>query len=162
MLRTIFPNARYVLLDANVLVVLIAGQVRPNLIARLSPGSSGLGEEDFEIILGLLDHFEATITTPYVLTEVNGLLNKLDSNSATECRAKLAEYIPLMEPRYTEPKVLAAHEQFATFGIADVSILYASDHTLIVTADGPLVGFLPNTISVLEYQQWKHILKNNV
>jgi hypothetical protein len=161
-IRTIFPNARYILLDANVLVLLIAGQVRPNLIARLSPGNSDVGEEDFEIIGGLVEHFEATITTPYVLTEVNGLLNKLDANSATECRAKLAEYIPLMEPRYTEPNVLAAHEQFATFGIADVSILHASDHTLIVTADGPLVSYLPKTVSVLDYQQWKQILKNNV
>jgi hypothetical protein len=33
---------------------------------------------------------------------------------------------------------------------------------LIVTADGPLVGFLANNVSVLEYQQWKQILKNNV
>ena len=126
-IRSAFPKSRYIFPDANILVLLIAGQVRPTIVPQLSPGTYRFDVDDFEVLSGLFAQFDATITTPYILAEVNTLLSRLDNNSMVECRAKLAEYIPNLENRYTQPKDLAASNRFPNFGISDVSILFASD-----------------------------------
>ena len=154
-----FPNSRYLFPDANILVLLIAGQVRPDLVPQLSPGSYRFEQDDFELLLKASAEFEATITTPYILSEVNTLLSSLDHNSMIECRGKLAEYIPTFVNRYTDPEALAASNRFSNFGIADVSILFASEQALVLTQDGRLLGLLQKECDVLDYSVVKQLVK---
>ena len=157
-LRSLYPKSRYIFPDANILVLLIAGQVRPNLIPQLSPCNYRFDIDDFEVLSNLLAQFDATITTPYILAEVNSLLSALDNNSMVECRAKLAEYIPRLESRYTEPNDLASSSQFPNFGISDVSILFASNQALVVTQDGGLLSLLQEQCDVLDYTAVKQLI----
>jgi hypothetical protein len=157
-LPTAFPKSRYIFPDANILVLLIAGQVSPNLVPQLSPGNYPFDIDDFELLSRLLAQFDATITTPYVLAEVNSLLSKLDNNSMVECRAKLAEYIPLLESRYNEPKDLASSNRFPNFGITDVSILFASEQAFVLTQDGGLIGLLQKERDILDYDTVKQLI----
>ena len=157
-IRSSFPNSRYIVPDANILVLIIAGQVRPNLIPQLSPGNYRFEIDDFEILTQLISQFDAIITTPYILSEVNSLLASLDNNSMVECRAKLAEYIPLLESRYTEPKDLASSNRFANFGITDVSILSDCNQALVLTQDGGLLGLLQKHCDVIDYASVKQLI----
>jgi len=157
-IRSSYPNSRYIFPDANILVLLIAGQVRPNLVPQLSPGRYRFDIDDFEVLSRLFAQFDATITTPYILAEVNSLLSSLDNNSMVECRAKLAEYIPKMENRYTEPRDLAANKRFPDFGISDISILFASQQALVLTQDGGLLGLLQKQCDVLDYATVKQLI----
>ena len=157
-LRSVYPRSRYIFPDANILVLLIAGQVRPNLIPLLSPGSYQFDVDDFRILTKLLLQFDATITTPYVLSEVNSLLSKLDRDSMIDCRAKLAEIIPKLLTRYSEPEQLATSNRFSNFGIADVSILFAADQALVLTQDGQLLGLLQKDCDVLDYSVVKQLV----
>ena len=138
--------------DANILVLLIAGQVRPTIVPQRSHRELiGLTLTTSEVLSGLFAQFDATITTPYILAEVNTLLSRLDNNSMVECRAKLAEYIPNLENRYTQPKDLAASNRFPNFGISDVRILFAPDQALVLTQDCGLIGLLQKQCDVLDY-----------
>ena len=157
-LRSVYPKSRYILPDANILVLLIAGQVRPNLVPQLSPGSYRFDIDDFDVLSHLFAQFDATITTPYILAEVNSLLSRLENNSMVECRAKLAEYIPMLKNRYNDPKELASSNLFPNFGISDVSILYASDQALVLTQDGGLLGLLQKECDVLDYASVKQLI----
>lgn len=161
-LRTIYPDAKDIFLDANLLVLLIAGQVRVNLMQTLSPGNLHLVVDDFDLIKSLLADFDKTITTPYILSEVNTLFNKLDHNSRIQCREKLAEYIPKLENKYQEPTQLATDPLFSSFGIADISILHASEETLVVTEDGSLLGLLQKRRDVLDYSALKSMLSKSI
>ena len=157
-LREYFAKERYVLLDTNLLVLLIVGQVRPNLLPRLSPGKYSFAIDDFEILKRIVAQFEQAVTTPYLLTEVSSILGKLDHNSMMECRAKLAEYLPALDCRYTGSDKLAQEAEFVRFGIADVSIFRASNETPFVTEDCPLIGLLQNRCSVLNYEAAKQMV----
>jgi hypothetical protein len=160
-LRSAFPKSRYIFPDANILVLLIAGQVSPNLVPMLSPGNYQFDIDDFELLSRLLAQFDATITTPYILAEVNSLLSKLDDNSMVECRAKLAEYIPKLQNRYAEPRELASSNRFPDFGLSDVSILFASEHALVLTQDGSLIGLLQKQRDVLDYTTVKQLIADS-
>jgi hypothetical protein len=157
-IRSSYPGSRYIFPDANILVLLIAGQVRPNLVPQLSPGNYRFDIDDFEVLSRLILEFEGTITTPYILAEVNSLLSSLDNNSMVECRAKLAEYIPLLENRYTKPDELASSSRFPDFGISDVSILFASEQALVLTQDGGLLGLLQKQCDVIDYTSVKQLI----
>lgn len=159
--RTYFPQES-IFLDSNILVLLIAGQVRPNLLPKLSPGNIHFSVDDFELISTLLRQFKEARTTPYILTEVNSLLNsKLDQNSSLECREKFAEYIPLLANTYTEPKKLAEHSLFSAFGIADISIFEACQNTLVLTDDNRLISLLQGSCEVLDYNTLKQIVEQS-
>jgi hypothetical protein len=154
MLRDQFPHAKKVLIDANVLVILVVGQTRQTLIASVSPGDYSLTPEDFTLITSEIAAFEASVTTPYLLAEVNTLFPKPDVNTVLECRSTLGSYIPLLENNYIEPAVLSQDRSFASFGIADVSIVHAADSsTLVLTADWALTGLLASRgCSVIHYE----------
>ena len=156
MLRTIFPSAKNILLDANLLVVLFIGQVRETLF-----GSSPVSEytnADYELIRGIASEFDAVVTTPYLLAEVNSLLNT--SYAREECREALALLLPEMENRYTEPITLSKDPFFLKFGISDVSIIHAlGSDTIVLTSDGPLAGKLGNAYAI-HFADLKLIIKN--
>jgi hypothetical protein len=99
------------------------------------------------------------IITPYLLSEVNSLLTKLDINSRTDARRILATLIPTLDYYHTKPDLLACDPDFAEFGITDISILHASETaTLVLTEDGPLTGLLKNKRDVLNYKELKDII----
>ncbi len=159
-LRNLYPEVKKILLDANILVILIASKVRPELLERLSPGNRRFAMEDIERLEKVLSKYPIVVTTPYVLTEVNSLINsRVDKNSAVECRAFLAQAIASLENHYVEPSVLSADPDFTTYGIADISIRYAivKEDTLVLSEDNPLRGLLRDRY-ILSYFDLKDIL----
>ena len=67
---------RGVLLDANLLVLYVAGRHDLRLLSSLKATRSlGFGERDFRLVVGVAGALGPLLTTPHVLTEVNGLLN---------------------------------------------------------------------------------------
>lgn len=162
-IRSLYPGTKNIFLDANILVLLVVGQVRPDLLAKISPGNVSFDVDDFELIVAILKEFENTVTTPYILAEVNNLLLRIDHNSRIECREKLGEYISLLTNFYTAPIALVKHPQFKSFGIADISILHAaSKETLILTEDGPLIGLLQGSQNGLDYNTLKLIVQEDL
>ena len=155
MLRELYPQTRYLLLDANLLVVLVIGQVRQQLFGR-SPVEM-YSNADYDLLVSLIGEFEGVVTTPYLLSEVNTLLTKTGTYYCRECRSALSALIPELSCTYTEPAILSRNVHFATFGISDISIVDSSATSIFVlTAEGPLTGLLGGQdIPVFKYGDLK-------
>jgi hypothetical protein len=153
MIRELFPSATGILLDTNLLVVLIIGQVQQLLFGR-SPVSE-FSISDFDLLV-------ATLSTPYILAETSAHFTKTGANARRDCRAALSAYIPLMQTRYSTPEMLAQNQLFGQFGITDVSIFEAADdRTFVLTTDGALVGMLnAKGIPCLKYSDYRSIAAN--
>ena len=158
-IRTAFPSTKTIFLDSNILVLLIVGQVRPNLLQVLSPGNISFAIDDFELIKEIILEYGEPVTTPYILSEVSSLLNKLDHNSRIECLEQLSKYIPLLDNQYTPPEELSVDPLFSVYGIADISILSASEDSLVLTEDNPLIGLLQKSRTVLDYHTLKQVIR---
>ena len=157
-IRNAFPGTKTIFLDSNILVLLIVGQVRPNRLQEISPGNISFSIDDFELIKEIILEYRELRTTPYILSEVSSLLNKLDHNSRTECLEQLSKYIPTLANKYTPPQELAVDSRFSAFGIADISILFASEDSLVLTEDNPLIGLLQDSRTVVNYQTVKQLI----
>jgi len=162
MLRDLFPNATKILIDANILVIIIVGQLRQTLLGSVSPGNFTLTPEDYTLITNEIGAFRASVTTPYLLAEVNTLFPKPDENTLIDCRRTLASYIPLLENNYAIPEVLAVDSSFASFGIADISIINAAAaDTLVLTADWALNGLLEQRgCFVIHYEVLRQMIES--
>lgn len=160
MLRDLYSHTKKILLDANLLVLLLAAKAGANLI-RLSPGNQTFDANDADLLDNVVAEYkyENMIITPYLLSEVNSLLTKLDINSRTDARRILATLIPTIDYYHTKPDLLACDPDFAEFGITDISILHASETaTLVLTEDGRLAGLLKKRRDVLTYKDLKDMI----
>jgi hypothetical protein len=146
-------HSRYLLIDSNLLVVLIVGRVAIGLLGKESV--KDYHAKDYELLLKFVSQFEGYVTTQAILAETNALLTKTGAWARNECWAALAEQIPLFAERCSNSSELAKNPDFSRFGLTDISIkAAASDDTLVLSADWPLVGLLrANGIAALHYEE---------
>ncbi len=153
----ILPRKK-LLLDANLLVVVTVGLVAESIFG--SGPVSGYRYEDFLFLRRLIAACEETVVTPYILAEVNSLLNKTGF-ARKDCRSVFAEaIIPAVTEHYIESRELALNSYaMREFGLADTSIIHLADPTvLILSADGPLVGYLKGKHQpALHYEEIRHL-----
>jgi hypothetical protein len=138
-----------ILLDTNILLLYIVGTLydgRPQDFKRTSKFS----EEDFEILLKLLNSFDIKVTTPNILTEVSNLIG-----NRIELHEPLAGYIKITQESFIKSTSLVEEDFFAEFGLADTATVnMAKDSFLVVTDDGPLYGLLINNrVDAINFDQ---------
>lgn len=149
---------RKVLLDSNLLVVLIVGLADQPLLF----GKSALGYDlkDFSLLQTIIQKCEKVIVTPYILAEVNSLLNRTGF-ARDRCRIILSEaIIPVLEEHYQTSLVLSKNIfEVRNFGLTDTSIIEAiDDNVFVVTADGPLYGYLSQKgFPAIFYKDIRHL-----
>lgn len=78
-------RGRGVLVDSNLLVLFITGSVNRRRI-QTSKRTSGFTDEDFDLLVRLIDHFGKLIATPHVLSQVSDLTDlKADELRRAAC-----------------------------------------------------------------------------
>lgn len=157
MIRDLFPFAESLLLDANMFVVQVVGECGLPLSGHKPVGD--YNRSDFELLSRTIREFDRSITTPFIVSEVSGLLNTTGS-ARVACRTLLSKLVPEYVEQYDPSKSLAAHKDIAKYGFADISIERAAKDTgaLVLSADGPLVQMLRSQgITSLHYKEWKDI-----
>ena len=124
-----------VLVDANLLFLLILGFYDRSQIPR-NPRTREYVEEDFDLLVELLGHFQRIITVPNVLTEVSNLSTKFDNARRLQFLEHFRCYISALDERYVESKVASVENEFARIGLTDTVIaLVAAQKNLVLTAD---------------------------
>jgi hypothetical protein len=139
------------IIDSNLLVVIVIGRARETLLGRIPV--EGFHLSDFERLAEFTSLFKNVTTTPYILSEVNSLLNKT-GYARGECRAALASQVELMDESVLHSKLLTRDSSFVEFGLTDVSIMAtATQDTLVLTEDEDLLGLLTQAgIAALRYK----------
>ena len=118
-------GARGVLLDANLLVLYVAGRHDQRLVASLKATRSlGLGARDFQLVVAAVGAFGPLLTTPHVLTEVNGLLNTgLPGRHRWDVMSTFSAVIGESAETSASAPALARDPLFRRLGLTDASIL---------------------------------------
>jgi hypothetical protein len=139
------------IIDSNLLVVVVIGRARGTLLGRKP--AEGFHLSDFERLAEFTSLFKKVTTTPYILSEVNSLLNKT-GYARRECRAALASQVESMDEYQNPSNTLTRDNSFEEFGLTDIGIKYAAtDDTLVLTEDEDLIGLLTQSgIAAIRYK----------
>ncbi|HSB11062.1 MAG TPA: PIN domain-containing protein [Blastocatellia bacterium] len=134
------------LVDSNLLLLYFVGAYNPERISTFKGTySRGFGEDDFDLLIRLFSVFDRIVTTPNILTEVSNLSNQLRRDEKQTYYADFARQMPLLTEHYTESKEISVLQHFIDFGLTDSGIInLARENFLVLTDDGPLVGYLQN------------------
>lgn len=131
------------LLDANLLVLLVAGGLAPEKVGS----HRRLRQFDTVDLLNLRDvsqRFVRHVSIPNVLTEASNHLGSGSQELAPGAAAALAGYIAHLSEVYVPSEQATATGAYARFGLADAAIILAArQHGLTVaTAEHALHGTL--------------------
>ncbi len=139
---------RGLLLDSNLLLLYVVGQTDRNLVASFKRTRSLFTDADFRLLVLLTTLFDSLVTTPHVLTEVNGLTNALTGSYRVDVRARLASDIAVLDERHTPAVGLAVTTAFNGLGLTDAALAFLAQSPngpLVLSTDGALVQFILST-----------------
>lgn len=128
------PRSGY-FIDANLLVLLVAGSTNRHLITkhrRLREYS----EEDYDILLNVIGQVERVYVTPNTLTEASNLLSQHADPERSQMLDMLRYVIHSSEEVVVQSSVASSRSEFDQFGLTDSALLeVASEETPLLTVD---------------------------
>lgn len=131
-----------VLIDTNLLLVLLVGNIDRRLVGRIGR-TEKYTKEDYERIKDALCLFNRFIIIPQVLTETGNMLKRYCPTASTllDLTLELRRFVHDHATRESRAlsRRITIHPAFENLGYADAAILNAAaGRHLIFTDDGPL------------------------
>ena len=154
------PN-KGVLVDANLLLLLVLGTVRPQLIvtnARLA----SFTHADYDLINGLVAQFKRVVSTPNILTEVSNLANKVtdaDKELFHAIFAKVITEVIKTEEYVDSASVANGQPDTWKLGLADAvaTKVCMTQEVLLLSTDLQLVGHVQKMgAAALNFNHLRH------
>ena len=131
-----------ILIDANLLVVLLVGQLGPAHLKNCRATKS-FTPDDFSLLQRFVVQFDTLVTTPHILTEVSNLAGTLPEGLLGKFRAMFREVVKRLSERPLPAREIAWAAPFLRFGLTDTAItMIAPRRYLVLTVDLPLCGLL--------------------
>jgi hypothetical protein len=130
-----------VVLDTNLLLLLILGGARRELIGkkRLNMFSA----EDYDTLSAIVDRFGLLATTPNILTEVSNLADQITGSHRDAYIGSFVNHLSMLDERYVPSNKLVGSPVFNLFGLSDAVIAeIATRELLVMTIDLPLYHYL--------------------
>lgn len=122
-------------IDANLLVLFVAGREDPDLIVR-HRRLEGYTIGDYVLLLQLVDTVDQVLVTPNTLTETSNLLSQHREPERSRLLQRLRAVIQDSREITVASAVAAANPVFARLGLTDAALLeVASADTPVVTMD---------------------------
>ena len=126
---------RGVFVDANLLVLLVAGALDPAIIPRHKRLRT-FGTEDFERLRDLAAHYQQVLVTPNTLTEASNLLGQHGEPERSLLLTTLRSLIHESREVVVASADAADHPSFPRLGLTDAGLLgLVSKDTPLVTVD---------------------------
>ena len=122
-------------MDANLLVLLVAGALDPEIIAKHRRLRT-FGAQDFERVQEMVSGFERVLVTPNTLTEASNLLGQHREPERSRLLATLRILIGESHEVVVASADAAGHPSFLRLGLTDAGLLgLVSQDTPLVTVD---------------------------
>ncbi|MCE2423219.1 MAG: hypothetical protein J4G03_07930 [Gemmatimonadetes bacterium] len=122
-------------MDANLLVLLVAGALDPEIIAKHKRLRT-FGTEDFERVQEVVSKFERVLVTPNTLTEASNLLGQHREPERSGLLTTLRRLIGESHEVVVASADAAGHPSFLRLGLTDAGLLgLVSRDTPLVTVD---------------------------
>jgi hypothetical protein len=127
--------ANSVVLDANLLVLLVAGHTDINLIDR-HKNLSDYDVDGFDLLVEKLEEYSQVILTPNTLTEASNLLRQIREPDRSLVTRRLGNLIRERDERYVISKDVVTEKTFARLGLTDAALIStARENGVLLSAD---------------------------
>jgi predicted nucleic acid-binding protein len=130
--------AKSVVLDANLLVLLVAGHTDKSLIER-HKNLSAYDVDGFDLLVETLAEYSQVVLTPNTLTEASNLLRQIGDPDRSRVTLTLGHLIREHEERYIVSKHATVEKTFSRLGLTDAALLVvARENGYLLSADNDL------------------------
>jgi len=133
------------LIDTNLLLLLIIGGLRVELVETFRRTNNHFVADDYFQFSDLIRPLSLIVTTSLIFTEVSNFIDNLgdpDKASAFERLADLSHF----DVRDIPLSTLVSAPAFRLYGLSDAAIVHlAQSGVLIITIDAPLYGYISDT-----------------
>jgi hypothetical protein len=140
-------RARGVLVDSNVLLLYFVGGFDRELVPRFKR-TAQFTVDNYDLLMRFLSSFGQVVTTPNILTEVNGFLGQLAEPRDADCRTFFGRGIGLLGEHYVPSADVAAVGHFAKLGLTDSVIARLARGSYLVLTDDLTLAFFLERIRV--------------
>ena len=150
-------SATGVVLDTNLLLLLIVGGARRELIGkkRLNMFSA----EDYDTLSAIVGRFGILATTPNILTEVSNFADQITGSHKDAYIGSFVGRLSMLNEHYVPSNKLVGSDVFNLFGLSDAVIAeIATRELLVMTIDLPLYQYL--SAMELDVLNFNHIRPN--
>ncbi|GHU07995.1 hypothetical protein FACS1894151_03190 [Spirochaetia bacterium] len=146
-----------VLLDTNVFILFLAGQINQNRIPQYCRNSR-YSRSDYYFLVDMIKKFDHIVTSPNILTEVDNILNRLNGLDKAVYIALAGNIYTHSIEKYLHSKQVAQEWYFESLGLTDSAVLImARSCDLLISADSVLCDYARslgiNTFDFEEYKQ---------
>lgn len=125
------------ILDANLLVLLVVGEVDRREIA-VQKRLRSYGPEDYDLLTEIVRKFRTILTFPNVLTEASNLLRQCPDHKKPAFGRALAAFARGATESYQVSREAVRHPHYVRLGLTDAVLLRAlapADHLLTADLD---------------------------
>ena len=113
---------KQVLLDANLLILLVAGSVDSRIIMK-HKRLNAYRVADYNLLVSTIKHFDKVLVIPNVLSEASNLLSQTDERTARVLLLGLRKQIVGSLESYIPSQAAAERPEFLRLGLTDAAIL---------------------------------------
>ena len=132
---------RKVLLDSNLLVLLITGQVDLALLKSFKRVKN-YEPQDVQLLTWLLSQFTSVVTTSYALAEASNLAGELSGYKRLRWFEVLSHFARLTPEAHVSTAEVGQHELMVPFGVTDAALGILAQNHVLITAEYRLSGRL--------------------
>jgi predicted nucleic acid-binding protein len=132
---------RDVIIDTNIFILFLAGQINENKIKNYTRNSL-YTREDYYFLLNILSNYDRIITSPNILTEVDNILNRITGEDKYKYLILVKTVYKQTMEKYIKTETISQNWYFDVLGITDSAILMmAKESELLISADSSLCDY---------------------
>jgi rRNA-processing protein FCF1 len=132
---------RDVIIDTNIFILFLAGQINENRIKNYTSNSL-YTKEDYYLLLNILSQYDRIITSPNILTEVDNILNRITGEDKYKYLILVKTIYKQTLEKYIKTETISQNWHFDALGITDSSILMmAKESELLISGDSSLCDY---------------------
>jgi len=146
---------REVILDSNIFILFLAGQINENKIEKYTRNSL-YTKKDYYFLLNILADYDKIITSPNIFTEVDNILNRITGEDKYKYLVLVKTIYKQTIEKYIKTETVAQNWFFDTLGITDSSILMmAKDCELLISGDSSLCDYAKSlNIKIFDFKEY--------
>lgn len=146
---------RDVIIDTNIFILFLAGQINENKIGRYTRNSL-YSKEDYYFLLRILADYDRIITSPNIFTEVDNILNRIQGEDKYRYLILVKTIFKQTLEKYIKTETVAENWFFDSLGITDSSILMmATDCDLLISGDASLCDYAKSlNIKTFDFKEY--------
>ena len=146
---------RDVIIDTNIFILFLVGQINENKITNYSRNSI-YSKEDYYFLLKILSEYDRIITSPNILTEVDNILNRITGEDKYRYLTIVKDIYRQTIEKYLKTDHVSQSWFFDILGVTDSAIIMmAKECDLLISGDSALCDYAKSVnIKTFDFKEY--------